>query len=149
MLLGTISSLGPVIHLECVIPYQAAERSYSWVATSVHAQKQIKSILDDVTHLDFIGHFHSHGDGPPTLSATDRGMLKEDGFLLLIDIHKARRKLTWHQRSDGSFAGTIGHFYYRMVGYVPSQGKEKKVRLYCPSFYPVYKNQRRNRAHIA
>lgn len=129
LLLGNFSARTRIARIETAISFQVAKRAYSWVAQGVAAEKRIKAFLKNVPHLEFMGHFHSHGEGPMTLSEADRKLLQKDELMLLIGIYRKKKKVPWHVRPDGVLSGTFGDYRFELKGYGWNEKNGREVRV--------------------
>lgn len=126
--------------IEHAVPYQTASRTHLSVLKNTRAEKRMESFLRNMPHLSLIGDFHSHtgwGElkGVSQPSRTDVGDMKSNAIYIILELNDKKRSQAWGYTTDGSLAGTVDDYHFKINAYFlsgPHQDRVKRANLFCP-----------------
>lgn len=126
--------------IEHAIPHQTASRTHLSVRKNTRAEKRMESFLKNMPQLSVIGDFHSHtgwgelrGGSHP--SRTDIGDMKPNAIYIILEVNDKKRSQAWDYIADGSLAGTVDDYHFKINAYYLGGAKQKRLRranLFCP-----------------
>jgi proteasome lid subunit RPN8/RPN11 len=113
VIIGLREPLRNKIIAQTAIVYQTAERNRDEVIPDLRRMARTEDFLNEVTHLDVVGYFHSHPELPISrkqsgwLSDIDKKSIQNDHIELLVTIDKDSRKREWRHLPRGSLIGCV------------------------------------------
>jgi proteasome lid subunit RPN8/RPN11 len=126
--------------IEHAVQHQTASRTHLSVRKNTRAEKRMEGFLKNMPHLSLIGDFHSHtgwGElkGVSSPSRTDVGDMKPNAIYIILEVNDKKRSQAWGYTTDGSLAGTVDDYHFRIDAYYlsgPQQNRVKRANIFCP-----------------
>ncbi|MCD5383596.1 Mov34/MPN/PAD-1 family protein [candidate division WOR-3 bacterium] len=124
--------------VEYAIPFQTAERKFSWAAPKAKAITKMTDIIKNMS-IDVIGDYHSHTEygeekATPIPSGEDIADMQQGNVHIIIAVNQGLKRRKWRANTDGTISGTISHYHIRTSAATPiGDYKYKRVRIICPS----------------
>jgi len=124
--------------IEYAIPYQTADKGFTWVEPRERISERMLKIVEHLP-IDMIGDYHSHtelGDSKAKAhpSGVDITSMEEGKVYLIIAINDKEKKEAWKMNTDGSISGTVTDFHIQIAGFsMIGEYKYRRVEIICPS----------------
>lgn len=124
--------------IEYAIPYQTAEKGFTWVEPRERMSERMLKIVESLP-IDLIGDYHSHtelGDSKAKAhpSGVDIDSMEEGKVYLIVAINDKEKEEDWKMNADGSISGTVTDFHIQIAGfYMVSDYKYRRADIICPS----------------
>jgi len=124
--------------VEYAIPFQTAEREFSWTEPKARAVARMTNITKKMS-IDVIGDYHSHTEygsekAKAIPSGEDIADMQSGNVHIIIAVNPKLVKVKWRQNNDGTISGTISNYYVRISAATPiGEYKYRRVKIICPS----------------
>ena len=127
------------IIVQLATAYQTAERNEDSVEVHPKLSDRMGNFLEQVTHLEVVGDFHSHpGIGVDRktsvkLSVPDRDSMIVNNLGIVIAVDKDGRKLEWKHLPKGSLKGSVSPYTLKMTTWLKTPENQYKIaQNFCP-----------------
>ncbi len=124
--------------VEYAIPFQTAEKKFSWSAPKASAVSRMTDIIRNMS-IDVIGDYHSHtqfrGEMARAIpSGEDIADMQKGNVHIILAVNPRKKTVRWKENADGSISGTISSYHIRISAATPvGEYKYKRVKIICPS----------------
>ncbi len=135
--------------IEYAIPYQTAEKGFTWVEPRERMSERMLKIVESLP-IDLIGDYHSHtelGDSKAKAhpSGVDIDSMEEGKIYLIVAINDKEKEEDWKMNTDGSISGTVTDFHIQIAGfYMVSDYKYRRAEIICPSATGIAQYTKKN-----
>ena len=136
--------------IEYAIPYQTAEKGFTWVEPRERISERMLKVVEQLP-IDVLGDYHSHtelGDSKAKAhpSGVDIASMEKDKLYLIVAVNEKEKFEPWSMNADGSISGTITDFHIQIAGfYMVSDYKYRRVEIICPSATGIAEYERKEK----
>lgn len=137
-------------YLQFALPHQDSFRSCVGVKIFEDSEKRLINTINFLKGYKFIGEFHSHPNGPSSLSKADKDDMIDNGggISVLVSIEKAKRYQPWkYSTKDRCISGTVEEeFLIKIKAYVKKEKRQiRKLRIQCDFIKKLNKRIKKDR----
>lgn len=124
--------------VEYAIPFQTAEKGFSWAEPKAKAFARMTNIIKNMA-IDVIGDYHSHteygGERAKAIpSGEDIADMHSGNVHVIVAVNPKLKRERWRPNEDGTISGTISDYHIRISAATPiEEYKYKRVKIICPS----------------
>lgn len=127
------------IIVQLATAYQTAERNKDSVEVHPKLSDRMCNFLEQVTHLEVVGDFHSHPDAGVDkkscikLSPADKKSMSNNNLGIVIAIDKDGRRREWKHLPKGSLKGSVSPYSLKMTTWLKTPDNQYKIaQNFCP-----------------
>jgi len=127
------------ILIQYAVAYQTAKRARHKVEAHLKRSQRTNHFLQEVTHLEVVGDFHSHPEvsvdkiSSAMLSKTDKDSIVVKHLGMVVAIDKDAKKREWKHLPKGSLKGCVFPYSLKITSWFKMKGDKIEIaKIHCP-----------------